>query len=856
MLTTSMAMAVPAHPGKVKVKQPDGTMLTIRLVGDEYLHFNTTDDGYSVVQRADGCYVYAQKDADGRLTASTRVAHDLQERSSDELAWLSQTKKYLTPRMDAATAAEQQAEFSRRAKARQRAAAHEPIYDYNNFHGLILLIQYNDREFSRDDYVQLVTDMANQENYHGYDNSQYGRYTGSVRDYFYDNSMGVFAPQFDVVGPITINYSQYYPKGSTNAAQLTLKAIEAADSLVDFSQYDGDGDGEVDMVYFIFAGLGSNITGNDSRLLWPHASSIYRPNSGWNWQVVCDNVALGRYACSTELFGTNERSIIDGIGTICHEFSHVLGVMDFYDTDYEGSGGQSSHPSTWSIMAGGSYENNSRTPVGYTAYERYAMGFATPELISEEGSYTLPDLAETNKCFRLNTPVKNEFFLLENRQTTSKWDRYLPGHGMLVFRVDSTNVNVWPHNQVNVNPKHNYFELLRAGGAQGTDARASDPFPGTRRVTMLNNSTSPANLLTWAGKPNTFGLENITETAGEISFNIIDVNVLKSIELTESVTIGCGLSLQLTEERYPDTAPYTLEWTSSNSDIVTVDANGLLTGVSAGEADVTVVANGNDELKDTCHVFVRNIHIASSIAEFKSIDANAEAALLLKDALVVFTNGDDAYVRDTSGAIVFRAIPFDLAVGDKLNGSVYGQLTEVNGLHQLSAVSELTNSNGFTLTKDNPVEPREVNVADVTKADYGDLLTLKATQLKSESGIWAVGGDNKIRLYNAFKLKNITVPSKFEGKYFDVTGIFHTNTLKGNIIDELALTAALKEVDAPVINAIQQAQSLPSEATPIAVYTPDGRFVTQTSMAALEQLNLAHGIYIVKAATRTWRIVK
>ena len=855
MLSASVAMAVPAHRGTASITQPDGSELSIRLVGDEYLHFNTTEDGYSIVRRSDGYYVYAQLDNDGQLVPTPHIAHNASMRSADELAWLAQVMKYMAPSMSQATAREQQAEHNRRAQARQAAQGPNHLYNYHNFKGLILLVQFNDREFSREDYADIINDMANMENYPGYDGTKYGKYTGSVRDYFYDNSYGLFSPQFDVVGPITVDYSQYHPNGFENIADITINAIEQADSLVDYSQYDGDNDGTVDMIYFIFAGLGSNMTGNDSRLVWPHASSIYRPNAGWNWQVRCDGVAMGRYACSTELFGTAQWNILDGIGTICHEFSHVLGVMDLYDTDYEGSGGESPHPGDWSIMAGGSYANNSRTPVGYTIYERYAMGFATPELISEEGSYTLETVSKSNTGYRLNTPVKKEYFLFENRQNTEKWDKYLPGHGMLVYRVDSTSTNVWTGNNVNCNPKHNYFVLLRAKGANGSEARSSDPFPGTGRVTMINNSTSPANLLTWSGKNNLLGVENISEHSGVISFDIIDVNVLKNISLPKTATVGCELSLQLTEERYPDTAPYTLEWSSSNTDIVTVNDKGLISGVTPGEADIIVVANGKKELTDTCHVTVKEMLIAASIADYKELEPDTEAALLLNNALVVFVNGQNAFVRDETGAIAFSNTGLKLTVGDRLNGNVFGKFIVTNDMPQFTGLAAYTNEYGYALASGNKVEQREVPVADISKADYGDLITLKTTALENNGAIWAVGGENRIRLYNTFKLKGITVPSNYEGKYYDITGIYTTNVLNGTIIDELALTEKLKEVEPPVVDAISTVANDMDGRTPASIYTTDGRLVTETTVAALPQLNLRQGLYIVKTAQRTKTII-
>ena len=76
LLGIAIFYARPAHQGSKRVIQPDGSYVTIRLVGDEYLHYNITDDGYSIVRREDGAYVYAQIDAEGELAPTTILAHD------------------------------------------------------------------------------------------------------------------------------------------------------------------------------------------------------------------------------------------------------------------------------------------------------------------------------------------------------------------------------------------------------------------------------------------------------------------------------------------------------------------------------------------------------------------------------------------------------------------------------------------------------------------------------------------------------------------------------------------------------------------------------------------------------------
>ena len=502
------ASAVPAYPYPVTVTQPDGTTLVIQGHGDEFYHFTTTADGYTIVKNAAGYYVYAQLQ-NNRLTPTERIARNQAERTANDVSFLEATGKMLIEKANNEGAR----------KARRKVATKESDSYYKNFRGLVILINFSDRKFSRSDAHSVYEHMFNDENYKGYTNengtkNSYGSmFIGGVRDYFAQNSMGKFAPQFDVVGPVDVDMKSTEVNGTDKAWVVFAQAIANLSSTVDFSKYDADGDGLVDMMYFIVAGYGANYSGNSGAYLWPHK---------WSLEYVSvpmyNGKRMGKYACSVELYGweSNQQTILDGIGTVCHEFSHVLGLPDEYDTDYE-AGGQSHDPGAWSVMAGGSYSQFGRLPVGYSAFQRYASGFLTPKVITSTGKLELKPMQENNEAHMLKTPVDNEFFLLENRQQTG-WDAMLPGHGMLVFRVDSTNLEVWESNKVNATPSHNYYELLRAGNST-SGAQASDPFPGTSNIMTLNNSTTPS-LCTWNGTYNTFGLTEITETNGVINFTV------------------------------------------------------------------------------------------------------------------------------------------------------------------------------------------------------------------------------------------------------------------------------------------------------------------------------------------------
>jgi len=504
------AIAIPAHKGQVKVAQPDGTLLSLCLVGDEYYHFNTTADGYTVMLTEAGAYVYAERSG-SRLVASSVVAHDAGERDASEQAFVATLTRRMTDGEQVARAQVQ----------RVKRDVSTSDFDPAKLRGLVILINFSDVSFTMDDPQDFYNHQFNDEGYTGYDDDNGNHVTcmGSVRDYFSDQSNGAFQPQFDVYGPVTSSYKA--TQGNSRAQAIFIAAVKALKSQIDYSKYDSNDDGKIDMIYFIVAGYASSFGGNNSSYLWPHASSLWGAGT-------YNGVTPDRYASSTELYGWEESPssvTVEGIGTVCHEFSHVLGLPDLYDTDYE-ENGQSHHPDEWDVMSGGSDFNYGRSPVGYSLYERYALGWVHPTVINKAGTYTLNALNTAYEGYRINSPVNKEFFLIENRQKTG-WDQYLPGHGMLVVRVDSTNANIWSNNKVNYNPDHMYYELLRAGNTT-SGSLASDPFPGTSGNLMITNTTSP-NLKTWNGNENDLNVVGIGENDGVITFTVVADGEIQSI---------------------------------------------------------------------------------------------------------------------------------------------------------------------------------------------------------------------------------------------------------------------------------------------------------------------------------------
>ena len=335
----------------------------------------------------------------------------------------------------------------------------------------------------------------------------------SAFNFYKASSNGLYTPEFDVYGPVTVSQQESFyagTSGQANVALMVYEVVKKIDKEVDFSQYDTDGDGEVDNMYIFYAGKGQADTGT-SGLIWPHNAWVSL--SGYN--IEKDGVVIDRYACSSELNGKKGTPL--GVGTFVHEFGHVLGIPDLYDTEAQFTSGYT--VGKWDTMCNGSYNNEQNTPPLYSSYERYALGWIEPTVLdpSETKKETLNPLADENKAFLVPVPQKDsEYFLLENRQQKG-WDEYLPGHGMIVWHIDE-NKDAWMKNAVNnalSNPAgHKCIDIMKADGMATRDTEDGDAFPGTGNI-------NHGSFLSWANKK-IFNMTDISEDGDLLAFTVGD----------------------------------------------------------------------------------------------------------------------------------------------------------------------------------------------------------------------------------------------------------------------------------------------------------------------------------------------
>ena len=476
--------AIPAIPYPVKITQPDGSQITVILRGDERSHYRTTTDGYPLVKNEKGIFNYAKISQNGQFIDTQIKASDIHERTVVEKSFLNSIQQEKETFI-----------HTLQKKVRRAAAAHRVMQSPAKFpkngapHSLVILVNFSNLAFVVPNPNMAFNNLLNEQNY-----SANGG-TGSAKDYFRDNSMGTFNPTFDVVGPFTLpqNYAFYGANDpnndnqDTNPTQMVIDACAlAAQSGVNFGQYDVDNDGFVDNVFVYYAGYNEAENAPEGTV-WPHRWQVIPGNNytGTVASTTFNGKRVKDYACTSELKG-RAGSNMCGIGTFCHEFGHVLGLVDFYPTN----GNEHHTLSSWDIMDGGPYLNQGRTPPAYSSHERFFLGWMTPTELKNPVNAMLPPLTTSNQAYiitqngnhNLNgaNPQPREFFMLENRQQIG-WDRFLKGHGLLITRIYYDPVT-WNDNGPNNDPANMGVDIMEADGIGSDATLGGDPFPGTSNI--------------------------------------------------------------------------------------------------------------------------------------------------------------------------------------------------------------------------------------------------------------------------------------------------------------------------------------------------------------------------------------
>ena len=331
--------------------------------------------------------------------------------------------------------------------------------------------------------------------------------TGSLRDYYAEVSRGAF----DIDGIVTRwytaprTYAQYtddeggFGTAPNNAQQMALDALRLADPDVDFTQFDNDGpdgvpssgddDGEVDALFIVHAGPGGEET-DDPGDIWSHKWNL----PGGRAQTD-EGVTVFAYTTEPEHWGLTTSSTTAGdlmsIGVFCHEFGHVLGLPDLYES---GPAGAHEGPGDWDLMATGLFTHRigqaaGSSPAHMSAWSKMTLGWVEPTWVFQDSfSVSIPPVETSGTVYRLwtNGVDAGEFFLVENRQPIgfdaglvrgSIEGVGLPAHGLIIYHVDPGIIG-------NENAAHKMVDIEEGGGIE-----AESGFAGVQNLDLELNST-------------------------------------------------------------------------------------------------------------------------------------------------------------------------------------------------------------------------------------------------------------------------------------------------------------------------------------------------------------------------------
>ncbi len=487
-LAAASSIASPVQPGQKKtLPTADGTVITAERFGDEFVCWWQTADGSKYVLSADGTTFHPADFDDMQRVAKIKRASVGSSIGNDHITYTGNRK------------------------------------------GLIILVEFADTKFKAEHDVAYYKNITNTP---GFTNSE--GYVGSVADYYSAQSNGLFNLSFDVVGPVVMpkGYAYYgantESKNDVNIGEMLRTAADAIAPEVNLADYDWDGDGTADQVFFLYAGLGEAAS-DDPNTIWPHMHYMrYRGGV-----LTYPTGKIDRYACAAELLGvlngegkyTGDTRTL-GIGTICHEFSHCLGFPDMYDTNGQHLYGMG----FFDLLANGNYLANGLVPPNFTAWERIYAGWVEPIVLDKSATVqSMQSSSDYGRPFIMyNDNNPDEYYLFENRQKTG-WDRKLYGKGLMITHVDYDKWR-WTANRVNATGQdHQRCTIFHADNSDKMTSPAEIrgdlyPYYTTKDgvTTIVNNSltdeSTPAATL-WNSHDKSLGITYMSKPVTEITQN-------------------------------------------------------------------------------------------------------------------------------------------------------------------------------------------------------------------------------------------------------------------------------------------------------------------------------------------------
>ena len=447
------AFAVQASPHVIHETQPDGSGIELHIRGSEHFHWHEDLAGFTVL-RDRGRYVYAALGKDQRLVPTSWEVGKVDPAARG-------LKKGILP---PGHIIRQQRAGSYALPAAGGSSLQAAVAVTGTFRNLVIMIRFADhagRSLPGADDVEVL--------FNALGGDPVLAPTGSVRDVYLENSYGQLVLDSTVVGWIDVpNTEAYYANGNSGDStlwQALRAALDQADDVIDFNDFDTDNDGQIDSITFIHSGYGAEWGGTDAYgasyedRIWSHRWVIQSP--AW---ISEEGVRVSDYHISPGVWGTSG-SAIGRIGVIAHETGHFFGLPDLYDTDSGAGEGVGS----WGMMANSwGFDFSQLHPPHFSAWSKIELGWVTPTVISTLGDYSLPEVEFSPVIYRIDAGYPlNEYLLIENRQP-SGIEAAIPQGGLAIWHIDDQSdfdtqgypgQGGWPNNG-----NHYRVALLQADG--------------------------------------------------------------------------------------------------------------------------------------------------------------------------------------------------------------------------------------------------------------------------------------------------------------------------------------------------------------------------------------------------------
>lgn len=429
---SNWASAIDANPMPIKDKQPNGDWVALKIKGDE--HFNWQEDayGYTVIKQA-GWYKYAKVDPQGQLQATEYVVGRVNPR---QLTLAPGLLPSVDERATASTMYGHQKVLN---------DAYHLDYKATDLKGvrphLVVLIRFADH------HHKVLPSAANVDelfNGHNGKSGQKGKGvsrkiapSGSIKQLFKQNSYGQLEINSTVAQWIDLPHPQaYYAKrsrGEDRLKQGVVSALSQLDGLVDFKQFDGNGDGHIDGITFLHSGYGAEWGGTDSEgayyqdRIWSHQRAF----SSQPWFSE-EGIQVDDYSIAPVLWGTQGHEMTR-VGVIAHEMGHHLGLPDLYGSI------ENPHDIAFDFMANAwDFQASQHCPGQLSLWSKMQLGWQTPKAIYEHGQYQLRSSNAYPEGYALGEANGKAgfYWLIENRQAKG-FDCSMNQSGLLVWQVNS-----------------------------------------------------------------------------------------------------------------------------------------------------------------------------------------------------------------------------------------------------------------------------------------------------------------------------------------------------------------------------------------------------------------------------------